>query len=82
MAALCVGVYFGSSYILNIKNTKEQIAANNVDKISNYLDSKKYKDLTATQKIELLKLLKNFQKMLVQKLYLVVKCIWLMICNP
>ena len=59
MAALCVGVYFGSSYILNIKNTKEQIAANNVDKISNYLDSKKYKDLTATQKIELLNLLKQ-----------------------
>ncbi|WXG61119.1 hypothetical protein VB002_06775 [Campylobacter concisus] len=54
-----MGVYFGSSYILNIKNTKEQISANNVDKISNYLDSKKYKDLTATQKIELLNLLKQ-----------------------
>ena len=59
VAALCAGVYFGSSYILNIKNTKEQIAANNVDKISNYLDNKRYKDLTATQKIELLNLLKQ-----------------------
>ena len=59
IAALCAGVYFGSSYILNTKNTKEQNAINNADKISSYLDGKKYKDLSPTQKIELLNILKQ-----------------------
>ena len=58
-AILCAGVYLGSSFILDTKNIKEQNAINNANKISSYLDGKKYKDLSPTQKIELLNLLKQ-----------------------
>ena len=59
VAILCAGVYLGSSFILDTKNIKEQNAINNANKISSYLDGKKYKDLSPTQKIELLNLLKQ-----------------------
>ncbi|WP_107953941.1 type VI secretion system membrane subunit TssM [Campylobacter concisus] len=59
VAILCAGVYLGSSFILETKNIKEQNAINNANKISSYLDGKKYKDLSPTQKIELLNLLKQ-----------------------
>ena len=56
---VCVATYFACSYFINLKSAKELEAQNAMLSISTLLDGQKYKDYTPTQKIELLRNLKD-----------------------
>ena len=59
---VCVATYFACSHFINLKSAKELEAQNAMLSISTLLDGQKYKDYTPTQKIELLRNLKDTLK--------------------
>ena len=59
IALVCVATYFACSHFINLKSAKELEAQNAMLSISTLLDGRKYKDYTPTQKIELLRNLKD-----------------------
>ncbi|WP_050771513.1 type VI secretion protein IcmF/TssM N-terminal domain-containing protein [Campylobacter rectus] len=59
IALVCVATYFACSHFINLKSAKELEAQNAMLSISTLLDGQKYKDYTPTQKIELLRNLKD-----------------------
>ena len=62
IALVCVATYFACSHFINLKSAKELEAQNAMLSISTLLDGQKYKDYTPTQKIELLRNLKDTLK--------------------
>lgn len=62
IALVCVATYFACSHFINLKSAKELEAQNAMLSISTLLDGRKYKDYTPTQKIELLRNLKDTLK--------------------
>lgn len=62
IALVCVATYFACSHFINLKSAKELEAQNAMLSISALLDGQKYKDYTPTQKIELLRNLKDTLK--------------------
>ena len=59
---ICTAAYFACSHFLKLKSAKELEAQNAMLSVSTLLDGQRYKDYTPTQKIELLRNLKDILK--------------------